>query len=122
MNWPHPSLVGEVGPLSGPDEHTQFHVLTSGFQPLPRLPGKFQWLSRNRIPLQWRNRPRISRGSECLPVFNWAFEPNVKELWNVLTSAFAAGNLETIKYLRLVQPVPTARLSVTQHAQRWAGL
>ena len=65
--WPHPSLDGEVGPaLRDRDEHNQADILTSGLKPHSRLPGSAvaePVALGVRNPLQWRNRPRFSRGS-----------------------------------------------------------
>ena len=51
------------------DERNQIGILTSGILPRPRLPSL--WLVALGVcnPLQWRNRPRFSRGSltfDCL--------------------------------------------------------
>ena len=66
--WPHPSLDGEVDPVSRDhDEHNQTDILTSGVTSLPpsrrRSLRAGQWLVGVCSPLQWRNRPRFSRGS-----------------------------------------------------------
>src|SRR5690349_19720868 len=66
--WPHPSLDGEVGPVKDHDEHNQADILTSGFDLAPAFPPAqtAEWNSGLMgvcNPLQWRNRPRFSRGS-----------------------------------------------------------
>src|SRR5215468_1639742 len=66
--WPHPSLDGEVDPVSRDhDEHNQTDILTSDVTLLPpsrrRSVGVGQWPVGVCSPLQWRNRPRFSRGS-----------------------------------------------------------
>jgi len=66
--WPHPSLDGEVGPVKDRDEHNQADILTSGFDLAPAFPPArtAEWNSGLLgvcNPLQWRNRPRFSRGS-----------------------------------------------------------
>ncbi len=66
--WPHPSLSRRSGPArAGPDEHSHADVLTFGFQTsLP--PSRLRLAEPVALevcnPLQWRNRPRISRGSQ----------------------------------------------------------
>lgn len=52
----------------GADERSQTGILTPDLQPRSRLPaGRSrgpQWPLGTRSPLQWRNRPRLSRGSQ----------------------------------------------------------
>ncbi len=81
-DWPHPSLDGEVGrgnfsrrnkelrgKISPTDEHRQIDILTSGLTSLPPSRRRScnhdakQWPLGVCNPLQWRNRPRFSRGS-----------------------------------------------------------
>jgi hypothetical protein len=75
-DWPHPSLCRRSWPLPGSDrdEHSQTGILTPGFNlvsafpmdlPSVALPA-FRWCPEGGetcIPLQWRNRPRFTRGS-----------------------------------------------------------
>src|SRR5438445_5020970 len=72
-----PALAGQAGPIlllteksaasarHGHDEHSQTDILTSGFEPRSRLPGADEQPVAVGVcsPLQWRNRPRFSRGS-----------------------------------------------------------
>ncbi len=75
MARPHPSLDGEVPRSFGTDEHLRRDILTTGFEPLPRLPTRLSPRS-GRLndlgvchPIQWRNRPRFTRGSRIPLVF-----------------------------------------------------
>ena len=59
---------GEVGPVKDRDEHNQADILTSGLTSLPpSRPLIFTERNSGLVgvcnPLQWRNRPRFSRGS-----------------------------------------------------------
>jgi hypothetical protein len=61
-------LTEKLAPLRGShDEHNQTDILTSGVTSLPpsrrRSFRAGQWLVGVCSPLQWRNRPRFSRGS-----------------------------------------------------------
>ena len=53
-----------TAPTSGHDEHSQTGILTWGLQPRSRLPGSWPVAVGVCSPLQWRNRPRFSRGSQ----------------------------------------------------------
>lgn len=57
---PHPSLCGEAGSLRNRDEHNRAGILTPG---LASLPPSLAVALGVCSPLQWRNRPRLSRGS-----------------------------------------------------------
>ena len=60
-------FVGEVARRTrdGPDEHTQTGILTSGLNLAPAFPNRFRDPVALGVcsPLQWRNRPRFTRGS-----------------------------------------------------------
>ena len=62
---------GEVGSAKAePDEHSQTGILTPGLNLAPAFPphafASRQWLVGVCNPIQWRNRPRFSRGSQTL--------------------------------------------------------
>ena len=57
---PHPSLCGEAGSLRNRDEHNRTGILTPGIASLP--PSLAVAVGVCSL-LQWRNRPRVSRGS-----------------------------------------------------------
>jgi len=62
---------GEVGPAKRDhDEHSQTGILTSGLNLTPAFPACFRKPVAVGVcsPLQWRNRPRFSRGSLRLAV------------------------------------------------------
>jgi len=52
-----------IPPGRNHDERSRIDILTSGFQPHSRLPGCWPVAVGACSPLQWRYRPRFSRGS-----------------------------------------------------------
>ena len=72
------------------DEHSQTGILTSGLQPYSRLPGARPVAVGICSPLQWRNRPRFTRGSQAFDCGDgWTTHPSFfKE--RIVTTAAAA--------------------------------
>jgi len=77
--WPHPSLGGEAPRSIGADENSQIVILTPDSKPPSRLP--IRLLTGRTVavgvcgPLQWRYRPRFSRGSQTSDCRDRAKQP-----------------------------------------------